>query len=624
MSDRGQFYDGEFRPAGRSGGAAYGGRPATNPGRRAGGDPRAADTRTGRRRRRHGGRRVSPLLGTVVVVLLAGGGVAAARWLTAGAGDDRAHDPCAGRSKLSVVAAPEIVPVLTAAAEAVAPAAGGCPTIAVTGQRPVETVDRLATAPAADVWVPSSTLWLLLADKQRETYPRSGTVLARSPVVVATPRGLAEKLGWPAKQPGWVELSRLAYTRQIPRFSMADPRHDTSGLLAVIAVHAAARKTTADPGIAQLRALTLRSRLAEAAAEPQEMLTAMARAIDTEQATRDVGLFPVTEQALWAHGRTRHAVELVPIYPPDAPTEADYPMAVRREASADQVRRDLADRLAQWIRGPDGSQALTGAGLRPAGNGLDAADAAPSGPGFVAKHPASLPLPSEVDDVSTAAVNWAGYTRIAFQVLVLIDGSGSMLAPVRDRAGNTMTKAELLRRAAEPAVQLFGEEASIGLWVFAMNTPESPPYVEVLPIGPIEESVNGVPRRELLRSASQQFQPQENAGTPLFETILRADAEMHKRHRPGVASLVVVLTDGKDEDTKYAMSREDFLNRLRAGRDPARRLPIHCIGYGADADMATLGEVAQATGGVAAPSTDPADLASAIARLFLAARQTPG
>ena len=50
---------------------------------------------------------------------------------------------------------------------------------------------------------------------------------------------------------------------------------------------------------------------------------------------------------------------------------------------------------------------------------------------------------------------------------------------------------------------------------------------------------------------------------------------------------------------------------------------MYSIGYGADADLATLGEIARITGGQSVASDDPGDLASAMARLFLAAHQTP-
>jgi Ca-activated chloride channel family protein len=86
-------------------------------------------------------------------------------------------------------------------------------------------------------------------------------------------------------------------------------------------------------------------------------------------------------------------------------------------------------------------------------------------------------------------------------------------------------------------------------------------------------------------------------------------------------TIVVVLTDGRDEDSPFAMTKAQFLQKLGALRDPARPVPVFGIGYGADADMATLTDMAKLTGGSAAASNDPADLASAMAKIFLAAHQ---
>ena len=96
---------------------------------------------------------------------------------------------------------------------------------------------------------------------------------------------------------------------------------------------------------------------------------------------------------------------------------------------------------------------------------------------------------------------------------------------------------------------------------------------------------------------------------------------MQKRWTADSVNLIVVLTDGHDRDTPYAMPKAEFLKKLNAARDPKKPLPIHSIAYGGDADLPTLTELAKMTGGVAAPSTDPADLASAMAKIFLAARR---
>jgi hypothetical protein len=196
-----------------------------------------------------------------------------------------------------------------------------------------------------------------------------------------------------------------------------------------------------------------------------------------------------------------------------------------------------------------------------------------------------------------------------------------MNEPVRDRSGKLTTKAELLRLAGVQAAQLFGEDTSLGMWLFATPSATSPPYTVAVPFGPIDDPVNGVPRRQVMRTAAETYKAYPAAGTPLFETVLRGVADMRQRFKSGAVSLVVVLTDGRDEDSPFAMSQQQFLERLGAGRDPARPVPVFAIGYGANADLGVLNEMAKATGGRAVASNDPSDLASAMAKIFLAAHQ---
>jgi Ca-activated chloride channel homolog len=564
--------------------------------------------------------------GLVVVLLALGAG--AVVLVRAKGGPAARGDRCTGSTRLRVVAAPELVPVLRTAAAAVAPAppGGGCPVIAVTGRAVADAARDTGLADRDDAWIPSSSLWL---DRVDGRFAATEHVLARSPVVVAMPEPYAKKLGWPGKQPAWGELAALTYARQIPRFSMPDPQRDTAGLLAALAVYAAVGRTTPDPGIAQLKALTFRSRLADAEADPAALLKRLAAEPDPDRAVREIGLFPLTEQALWKYTRDEHRTELVATYPPDAPTEADYPLALSPAAAGDRTRRELAGRLADWFASPPGVQALADHGLRGPAGPAATGGAVPAGPGFAARYPAPVALPADPAVVRARVDQWAQYKRLVFQVLVLLDGSGSMSAPVRDRTGALTTKAELLRRSGTLAAQLFGEDTSLALWLFAAATPAGPPYTEVVPFGPIDEPVAGpgaagVPRRKLVLDAAAKYQAVPNAGTPLYESVLRASEVMQARFRPDAVTLVVVLTDGKEEKTegtKYGMSRETFLSRLAAARDPAKPVPVHCIAYGADADLPTLNEIAKTTGGQAVASTDPADLASAMARIFLAARQ---
>jgi Ca-activated chloride channel homolog len=594
--------------------------------------------------------------GAVVLAMAIAAGILVGVHLARRGDDSDAGATCGGRPVLRVTVTPEFADIVNDAAQDVGDI-GTCSLILVQPEPVTRTLTELANRPP-DVWIPASSAWLRLATAGGRGAPAStpsavgatsdgpsgpaasttrgpgaggGAViafadnpvsLARSPIVIAAPRPFAESLGWPATQPSWTELTTRVVGRQIPRFSMASPMRDTSGLLAVLGVQAAMGRTTTDPGIAQMRALTLRARLAEPEADPAALLDRLGRHTDATLAAREVGLFPITEQALFGYLKANHSVPAAAIYPPDGLLEADYPLALTNRTAADSERRALAAQLANRIRARDFTDTLIGQGFRPAAQTAAAAGTttavAPTAPGLLPGYAQPTTMPAQVAE---PAAMWAQYRRLTYQVLLLVDGSGSMNDQVRDRSGNLTTKSELLRLAGVQAAQLFGEDTSLGMWLFATPTSGSPPYTVALPYGPINDSVNGVPRRDLMRQVAQGYKAYPSAGTPLFETVLRGTAEMRERFRPDASTLVVVLTDGQDRDTRFAMGRAEFLNRLNADRDPARPVPVFAIGYGTDADMGVLRDIARLTGGQAVASNDPGDLASAMAKIFLAAHQ---
>jgi Mg-chelatase subunit ChlD len=437
------------------------------------------------------------------------------------------------------------------------------------------------------------------------------------------PRPFAQAVGWPAKQPSWAELATRASAGQGPKISMENPLKGTSGLLSVLGVYAAMGRTTPDPGLAQMRALTVRSKVSDPEADPAALLKQMQQQTDPAKALQDVGVFPVREQALFEYLKAKPAVALVALYPPDGTAEADYPLLLSNRIAGDPVSRQAADRLVAKMHSPEFLATLTDNGFRPARGAPSASgtSAAPVADGLTAQYAPPIAVPDSPAQVAQLTGQWSKYKRLQYQVLVLLDASGSMNDPVRDKSGKLTTKAELLRLAGVQASALFGEETSLALWTFATPTPASPPYAELIPFGPLNDKIGAVTRRDVLRSTAQTYKPYEQAGTPLYETVLRGAAAMRTRFRPDALTLVVVLTDGREQDSRYTMTRPDFLAKLSAGRDPARPVPIFTIGYGNDADMPTLTDISRATGGRAIASNDPGDLASAIARVFLAAHQ---
>jgi Mg-chelatase subunit ChlD len=135
----------------------------------------------------------------------------------------------------------------------------------------------------------------------------------------------------------------------------------------------------------------------------------------------------------------------------------------------------------------------------------------------------------------------------------------------------------------------------------------------------VTATIAGRPRRDLLGAAITAYKPASSAGTPLYQTVLDGEAKMRASAKPGTVTLVVVLTDGQDGQSRFAMTNQAFLAKLTASRDANRPVPILAIGYGADADMGALTAMAKTTGGKAVAATNPADVASAMAEAFLAA-----
>jgi hypothetical protein len=528
----------------------------------------------------------------VVLVVVAGG---TAWWLYSqkpGEQLARPAGPCPD-TLLHVVAAPEIAPVVRDAARTVNNGAD-CGAIGVTAQEPAVT----ATAPdQPDVWIPSSSAWLRISLVGGvEAYRVDGDPIARSPIVLAGPTTIAGRYAH-GDRTSWMQLLAGVAGHQIPAVTMPDPLHSSVGMLAVYAIQTAMASSTPDAGIAQLRALTLRSRLKDASADPAELLRKVAAQTDANAAAQEIGVFPITEQQLTTYQRAGNGIPLSGSFPADGLIEADYPYAV----STSTKHADLAAKLRAAIGKPQ----LTEAGFRT----------------YAMQH--TVAVPERSDKLLAPAVQWAQYRTLAFQVLLLIDASGSMNKPATDKSGRPTTKAALLRESGLAATQVLGDETSVGMWFFNTPNPKSPPHTEVVPFGPINDKVGTATRRQALAGAMGGYKAPNNAGTPLFQTILDAQAVMRPKIKPNTITLLIVLSDGADAESSYAMPKKTFLAKLGKVQGRTSPVPVIGVGFGPDADMATLNDIAKATDGKAIAAKNPADLSSAMAKAFLAAHAAP-
>jgi Ca-activated chloride channel homolog len=211
--------------------------------------------------------------------------------------------------------------------------------------------------------------------------------------------------------------------------------------------------------------------------------------------------------------------------------------------------------------------------------------------------------------VAAALESWNA-ARKRSNVLAVYDVSGSMKEEVPGTGGKT--KMDLVKEAAGQGLALFAPETNLGTWLFSTNLAGSRDWVESVPIGPTNARLpNGKTRRQVLTEALASLQATDG-DTGLYDTTLAAFRAVQRAYAPQRINIVVLLTDGINDDPTGGIDKAELLRRLRAEQQKDRPVRIITIAYGANADAATLKQISDATGGLAYVSTDPRDIVSVV------------
>ncbi|MFI6824948.1 substrate-binding domain-containing protein [Micromonospora sp. NPDC050187] len=538
-----------------------------------------------------------------------------------------ARPGCSGQVELTVAAAPEIAPVVQAAAgqwEAEGAAAGGtCITVQVSAQDPVEVAAAVAgkhgvtlpgvgqasgTAITPDVWVPDSSTWLLRIRNSGATAfaPDNGGSIARSPVVVAMPEPVAARLGWPQQKLTWVDLVRQMSTDTKLRTGIVEPTRDAAGLAGLLALTTAAGAGGGDSQ--QAKTAALRALATGRSALRQDLLARFPRSTDPAAIAAGLGAAALSEEDVIAYNRSKPPVPLAALYLDPAPLPLDYPYAVLpgiepAKASAAEVlfgaltAPAFRDRLAgEALRGPDG---VGGAGFETPTGAPAGGLAPPQGNGGRA---AGGPDPSAVE---AAVSGWSIATQSG-RMLCVIDVSGSMKQPV-PTAGNA-NRAQVTVAAALRGMELVDDSWAVGLWTFSTEMVGRRDYRELLPIGPLST------QRSQLKAALGTIRPTPDGDTGLYDTVLAAYRTVQDDWEPGRVNSLVLFTDGKNEDAD-GISQRELLTELTRIADPERPVQVVIIGIGGDVSRAELEAITKVTGGGVFVTEDP----NKIGEIFLRA-----
>jgi Ca-activated chloride channel family protein len=471
-----------------------------------------------------------------------------------------------------------------------------------------------------DVWAPDSTAWTRYASARPAAaamLPDNQPSLARSPVVLAMPRPMAEALGWPKKQVGWNDIAS-EFGVGSPGWSkydhpewgkfqagMTDPVRSTAGLHALMAItdfnnDGRATDDELKSSLGFSRSITRHAQ------DTEGMFEQLQKADANGKAMAYVSAFPALERDVSDYNASGPKVPLAALYPPEGMADADHPYVVLNALWVDPLRKQIAQDFLTFVLGPQGRAAYAEGGFR--GPDRSPAPMLTRERGFEPTINAVQRSVLAPEQVTRTVVAWRALNTRA-NILSVLDVSGSMATAV---PGTGMNRLEVAKKAALQAVATFNPDTKIGMWVFSTNQTANSDYRELVSIGPVSGPFEGSTRREAV--AAKLASVPAYGATALFDTSLAAYKKAKTAYQPGRLNLCVIMTDGRNE-IDYGLTRTEFMSALQDEVDPRKPVQMLTIAFGKQAAVDDLQKMSQITGGKSFVAQTPQD----IQNVFLAA-----
>lgn len=556
--------------------------------------------RAGRNRRRRGrGGAIAALAAAVaVVVAVAGAGF----YVFGGSG------ACGGQDvTLKVAASPDVAPALSRVAEQFNAEEHAvddrCVAVEVRGVDSADVAYGITGAgptmgdTKSHVWVPDSSLWadIVSSDSGDATVTSTGTSLAQSPLVLATPEKESKKDK--DADASWKSLVPTSSAAADYDVRVVDPVRSSSGLATLSLVSATLGDDSEPQLIAALQGLQKGS-----AASEEDAFDAL------EKGGGESGMpaLVLSEQAATRYNAEHSDSPAVVSYPEGGTYSLDYPYVLR---TADPVESQAAEAFRNAVTGRDAQKELTGAGFR-SSDGTADPKALPADMGFRAEAPKGLPAPSE-KAVRSLTETW-NQLKLNTRLLTLVDISGSMAEPV---AGTPYSRMQVTSKAAAEGLGLFPEEAEIGLWEFSVRINNDLDYRETVPMRALNADADGASQKDALGKALTSAEPKPDGDTGLYDSILAAHREMSRTYKTDRVNTILVLTDGNNDDAD-SISLKKLLSTLEEEFSPTRPVAVISIAFGPDIDPEPLRKIAKATRGAAYSTDDPNEIGDIFLKSF--------
>lgn len=485
------------------------------------------------------------------------------------------------------------------------------------------------------IWSPAASGWgaivnQRLADQGQPPVATESRPFMLTPLVIAMPEPMADALGYPETPIGFADIVALAedpegwakfgHPEWGPfRLGKTNPNFSTSGLNFTVAQYYAATGKTTDLTVEDLERPDV-----EAFAEGVEssvvhygditmtFLNNWFRADARGTALTYVSAVAVEEKSIidynagnpdgvLAPGEEPRPpkVPLVAVYPREGTLYSDNPLIVLDAPWVDEAETEAARSFLDFVLRPENQAKVLEFGFRPGNPSVPVAAPIVAANGVDPDQPQAVLDVPEPEVLVRVLDKWAEQRKTA-RVMLVIDVSGSMAEEAA--AGSTDTKLDLAKRAAIASLDEFKDDDQVGLRIFSTDLPDGAFYLDLLPVAPIG------PQRQALADRIDGLVPVQ--GTPLYDVTAASYTAMVDTFDPALINAVVLLTDGRNDDGIPEDDQEQLdglLDGLRVGSEGVNTTPVRIfpIAYGADADLATLRRIAEATNAAAYDASNP-------------------
>ncbi len=482
---------------------------------------------------------------------------------------------------------------------------GHCAQVEVTEDRPDAVAASLsgeatiAGETAIDAWVPDSSLWVDVVHSS----PRgaaaarlTGTSVAVSPLVIATPRQVVGQLGRSSRLASWKALFPPSLGGPSPSAGLAvqlpDPAQSATGLATLVE---ARRLFGARPRARTEFTAFVHNLVPTTSFDDPQSLHYFATLAQPPWNTRPVTV--TTEQAVEAYNQANPHQPLTAFYPSNE-YNLDYPFVVTTSAP---LKVQAAAEFEQVLRSSFTAAYVREAGFRSAGG---QANEAGSQFGIIGNLQPAVVLAGP-GEAGAALQEWHRLS-LGDRSLVLVDVSAAESLPL---APGAPTRLQVLSQAASLGLSLFPDSTAMGIWEYSTHMNGSLPYREMVPMGPLPAQLGLLTRRQQLQQIANTVQPKADASAAMYESILAAFREMTALYHPDHVNALIVLGSGTDT-AHHDISLGQLLTSLRKDYDPQRPVEIIAVTAGTDGELAALAQITAITHGASYNVARPSDIAS--------------